>query len=244
MYEIAMYDPVKVLAAMDVNRVPISIVFGFGMLFSNLWYIVTLRDARRDRVISMPLFVSATWLVHDGSYILNFQHWFAMGHWFPTFFWFSLLPIFIIEIIWVWQNIDYGRKEFYPWINGRNYTLGVMGVIACAAAGWALLKWFINDPLYLISMYLTVSYYPAMSLAMIVRRRTSQGQSKLLWVCFILNFVPWTIVSYLWWGGGVFRSLPHVIYGMVVIASAIVVLTVLSRLPASASTGDGVKHHE
>ena len=228
--ETAFYDPTQVLSAIDANTVPFLLLFSLCMIGAVTWYIVSIRVARRDQLVSIPFICTVTWLPHDTSFLFLMGEWIELGHWFPIGF-SAMMIIFVgIELVWLSQMIKYGHKEYAPTTDQRIFAIGCVALIFMAGAAWFLLKSALNDPLYLVSMYLTIAYCPAAAIAIAWRRGSRQGQSILQWVGFMLMTVAYAIGSGLWWGEA-FRSWPWVVYGIAVSASGLAVIAVLLRLP-------------
>ncbi|MCX2930120.1 hypothetical protein ORI20_07535 [Mycobacterium sp. CVI_P3] len=189
-----MYDPQRILTAIDQHWVPILIGFGLAMVLQNIAMVLAVVMTRREGWISIPLPCTFLWFAHDLGVVARFDTWFhTYGHWFLKLFWVGLLTALLLELVFLYQAVIVGRREYLP--NGRTRTWAAL-VIAGAAAVvilWEYLKAMWGDPLYQAAPAITLFVLPVATTALILRRRSAVGQHPVIYGCFAAMVV-------LWWG--------------------------------------------
>lgn len=189
-----MYDPQTILTAIDQHGVPIMIGFGLAMVLQNVAMVTAVVMTRREGWISIPLPCTYLWFAHDLGVVARFDTWFnAYDHWFLKLFWVGLLTAFLLELVFLYQAIAVGRREYLP--NGRSGTWALLvaaGAVAMVIL-WEYLKQMWGDPLYQAAPAITLFALPVATTALILRRRSVVGQHALTYGCFAAMVV-------LWWG--------------------------------------------
>jgi hypothetical protein len=205
------YDPTSTLPAITDNAVAVVGIGGLSIVAMWVFFVEAARMGRRDRVYPMALWMTALWLPHDASYLLNFEKWFSdYHHWFMELFWFAIVVTCAAEGIFAWQTIRYGRDELSPGRSQREHALRVAGALACGVISWALLKGALHDDLYLLSFMGTLLWGCPSSSALLGRRPDGRGQSVLEWIAFSVMTVCYSITSIFFFGGGFFHSWQYV----------------------------------
>jgi hypothetical protein len=180
----------------------LMLLFGaLSMGSATLWYVESIRVSEKSKLMSMPFLAVFGWLGHDWSYVMNFNQWFHhWNYWLFKLFWVGMIPLVIIEVIWISQIIRFGRKEFWPSLSQRLWTIAVIAGALGSTVLWFCLKRSMVDPLYLISMQICCILYAASQLTLTLRRKSREGQS-LLQVCAAASaFGTWGIASILFLG--------------------------------------------
>jgi hypothetical protein len=96
-----MYDN-EVFERMREHQVPLIVLGLITMLSALAWYVESVRLARRDKVISMPMMATFGWFGHDVSYVLGFDRWWGeYGFWFFKGFWCFMVPLVVMEVVWI-----------------------------------------------------------------------------------------------------------------------------------------------
>ena len=189
-----MYDPQMILTAIDQHRIPILIGFGLAMALQNIAMVTAVVMTRREGWISIPLPCTYLWFAHDLGVVARFDTWFnTYDHWFLKLFWIGLLTAFLLELVFLYQAVRVGRREYLP--NGRPTTwaaLVVAGAVAVVIL-WEYLKSMWGDPLYQAAPAITLFALPVATTALILRRRSAVAQHPLMYGCFAAMVV-------LWWG--------------------------------------------
>lgn len=209
-----MYDPVQLLANIDHNKWSILIGFSIGgLIFQWIWLIECIRMAKRERVYSMPLFLTFFWFAHDSGCVIRAYEWFVVyDHWFLKLYWFGLLTAVIIELIFFGQVIKYGRNELAPGLSKQQLIAGLIVFQVFATVAWEWFKYAMDDPLYLASPATTMISYPVFGAALMLRRRSTIGQNSVMYLAFTGMTVMWFGTTYLWYGEP-FRSWQFVVCG-------------------------------
>jgi hypothetical protein len=227
-----MYDPRQLLAQIDANAPWILGGFGIAMVCQTVWLVECIRLARRERAYTMPLFCTFFWFAHDTGCVARFNEWFNVyDHWFMKFFWLGLLTAVILELIFFYQVVQYGRAELLPWVNARTFVIGLVVVQIGSSATWELFKYIVNDPLYQFSPLLTLISYPFFGAALMLKRHSAFGQNVIMWGAYTAMAVVWMITTGLWYGEP-FRTWQYFSGGAVaIVGGAIMTYLVSSRSP-------------
>lgn len=180
-----MYDPHAMLQTIDANRVPILLLCSLAMVANYVWFAEAIRVARRDRSYSMPLAATYFFLVHDASFVALYSKWFnEYAHWYCELFWVALVVTTLMEIIFLSQTLQYGRAELFPTLSPFAFTGVIFAGVTAVAVIWLLVKSALNDDLYILSFFFAISWYPPLGMALLMRRKTRQGQTPLMWASF------------------------------------------------------------
>ncbi|MGH9034551.1 MAG: hypothetical protein ACRD0O_02215, partial [Acidimicrobiia bacterium] len=121
-----------------------------------------------------------------------------------------------------------------PGLDQRTFTAAVLAAIAVSAVLWEVVKGMLGDPLYLYSLAVAVVAYPPFGMAMVIRRRSRQGQSTLMWLGFLGTATGWFVASTLWFGPE-FRAWRWLALGAVSIGWGVVTTLIVHRAPAPES---------
>lgn len=223
-----MYDAQQLLATIDANRWPILAGFGIMMVLQWIWLADCIRVAHRERVYSLPLFCTFFWFAHDTGCVARFHEWFVVyDHWYMKCFWFGLLTAAILELIFFAQVVKYGRTELAPDVGMRTFIVGLVVFQVFASLTWELLKYMFDDPLYQMAPSLTLVTYPVLGAALMLRRRSTAGQSVLMWAAFTGMTVAWYITTPVWLGEA-FRSPQYLAAGLMAIVGGLVMTYLVS----------------
>jgi hypothetical protein len=226
------YDPHVTLDAIDAHKVAIVLLAGGALVCNYVWFVEAYRVARRDRAYSLPLFCTLFWFAHDGSYVYRYSDWFGTySHWFPKLFWVGLVVTSGFEVVFVAQLLRYGRKELAPQVDQGTFTAAVVAAIVASALIWEVVKGSLADPLYLYSLGVAIVAYPPFGMALLIQRRSRQGQSVVMWLGFLGTAVGWFVASTLWFGPD-FRTWRWLALGAVSIGWGIVTTVLVHRAPA------------
>ncbi|MDT7640962.1 MAG: hypothetical protein QOC83_5250, partial [Pseudonocardiales bacterium] len=83
-----MYSAQDLLASIDQHKWPVLIVCAFAMIGNYIFFIEAFRVARRDKIVTIPIFCTMFWFAHDLSFVYRFDDWFnKIDHWYVKLFW-------------------------------------------------------------------------------------------------------------------------------------------------------------
>lgn len=173
-----MYDAHHVLSLIDDHTLLVLLFGGlsFGCLF--VYYGETARLGARHGVAPMTLTAVATFMPHDGNFVLNFDDWFSgYDHWLLQGFWLALVITTGMEVLFLSQVIRNGREEMAPHLTQPQFTGVCLGGMVAGAALWAVLKANIDDPLYLTTFMLTITWCLPSMTTLYLRRGIRRGIS-------------------------------------------------------------------
>jgi hypothetical protein len=226
-----MYDPIQVLANIDEHKTAIIAVCGLAMLCNYTWFFAAVRQSKRDRTYTIPLFCTFFWIAGDGSMVWRYDEWFnTYDHWYVKLFWIALCFTVMFEIIYVAQAIKYGREELLPTWSQAQFTAVILAGVATAVIVWSFTKHVLGDPIYIAYFHLANMAMPVMGPALLIRRKSRAGQSMLIWWAYLVMANCWYLSTYLWFGSE-FRSIEYVSIWAVANVGCAVMLIALSRMP-------------
>lgn len=173
-----MYEPAEVFQQIDDN-LALVLLFGglsFGCLFVYFWE--TARLGFLHRCAPMTLMAASVFIAHDGNFVANFGDWWnTYDHWLFKGFWAALVVTTCFELVFLYAIVRFGREEMAPGLSQRQFTLACIGGVVAAIAGWGLFKANFDDPLYLVSFMLTITWcLPSIS-SLLLRRGVRRGMS-------------------------------------------------------------------
>jgi hypothetical protein len=204
------YDPAEVLRSIDQHKVALLVPCAIAFVLNYVWFIDGMRVARRERRYSMPIAATYAFMAHDLAYVGHFSTWFGDGgHWFSKLFWVGMLLSFGMELILLWQTIEYGWTEHAPEWSRTVWTGAVLAGAAGTITLWWILKGTLADPLFLMSLGLITAAYPPMGMALLLHRRSRAGQTVLMWAAYTGLTMFWFPATFFGFGDQ-FRSWPWV----------------------------------
>lgn len=229
-----MYDAHDLLTRIDDHKWPVLIVCAFAMIGNYIFFIEAFRVARREKIVTIPIFCTLFWFAHDLSFVYRFDDWFnGFGHWYPELFWAALCLTVTFEAIYIGQVLQYGRQELLPGASPRQFALLVLAGTVGAVVCWEAVKSVLDDPLYAGSFGIANLSYPLMGVALAVRRRSMYGQTPLIWVGYLLLVVCWAGANTLWFGPA-FRTTQWIALDLCCLAGGIGLLYASIRWPGPA----------
>ncbi len=225
-----MYDPITTLQQIDQHIVPVIALCVVALIFNYCYFIEAIRLGYRHKTYSVPALVTLVFLPHDISYLLYFNKWFVeYDHWFCKLWWLGLVATASIEGIFFYQLLKYGRKEILPQLSQRAYVVVMLLALAVGAGAWLTIKQAINDELYLFSFGWTLFWGAPLCISMMLRRGSSRGQSRWMWISYMLMAVfYWAAVSFL---DPYFRSPGWLLILAMALGCALANLYVVGKMP-------------
>ena len=204
-----MYDPIATLQQIDQNKLTVIALCLVALVFNYAYFGEALRLGRRDRTYSVPASVTLLFLPHDLSYLFLFEKWFVQyDHWFCKLWWVGLIFTSAIEALFLLQLLRYGREEILPRLSPKAYVAVMLLVLCASTLAWLTVKQALNDELYLFSFGWTLFWGSPLVISMMVRRGTTRGQSRWMWVSYMLMAVfYWAATTFMdpyfrspsWW---------------------------------------------
>jgi hypothetical protein len=214
------YVPREFLDRMDQNAVPVLLICAGSMIANYTLFIESFRQSRRLRMVTMPVFCTLFWLVHDASYVAQFDKWFTgYDHWYTKLFWVALVLTVAWELAFTAQLVKYGREEFAPFLSQRQWLAAVAGGVVLAAGTWLSLKAYIVDDLYVWTFGVALIAYPIFGLASMARRRSVRGYTPLQPAALTVMCLTWFTAS-IGWFGPEFRTWPWLVLAVLSTGSA------------------------
>ena len=227
-----MYDVHLLLEAIDANRGYVLSGFVICMIFQVWWLGNAVLVARRDKAYSIPFFCTAFWFAHDLGVAVRFQQWFVVyDHWYLKIFWVGLLAALVLELFFLWQTAKYGHGELLPEWSRKSFALLLVVALLFAEVIHEYFKLAFGDPLFQLDPTLTMLVYPVFGAAMVVRRKSTRGQSATMWWTFTAMTAIFHATTYLWFSPP-FQSWYYVTAAVVATLGGAVMACVIS-LPDS-----------
>jgi hypothetical protein len=231
-----MYHAHQTLAVMNGHKWAIIAVAGLALPLNIVFFVAALRQARRDRAYSIPIFTTLFWLCGDSSFLWHYDKWFhTYKNWYPEFFWFGLLLTVAFEVAFTIQVVQYGRAEHLPHWTQRQWTALVLAGVGAAIVVWSMIRHVITDPLWITYFDLATVAGPLAGAALLIRRRSRAGQSPLIWITYTLMAACYFTAELLWFGPP-FRSSEFIAMAVVSVAGSAAVAYVVIRMPSVADS--------
>ncbi|MDT7657040.1 MAG: hypothetical protein QOF38_1755 [Pseudonocardiales bacterium] len=231
-----MYDPAQALAMVDLHRWPLLTLCGLAMVANYVWFIEGYRVVARERLYSLPLFCTFFWFAHDLSVVYRYDTWFHhFDHWFPKLWWGALVLTVLFELAFLGQAARLGRPELLPGSTPMQFGLLMAAGAGSAVVVWELLKWVLDDQLYLLMFGVAVGAYPLFSVPLLLRRRSAAGQTPLMWVSYTVLAACYFTATALWLGDG-FRDWRWLLFGAGCIAAGPVMTYVVYQMRTNGRT--------
>jgi hypothetical protein len=227
------YDPVSALQAIDQNIPLIATCLAVALGLSFVYFIIGIRMAIRQKVYVEPFMGASLFLWHDGSFAAQLPFWSATygGHWWLTLWSYGLMGTVALEGFLLYQFVKYGRKELFPEMSEVAFAaMTVAGVLAVGAMWW-LVKSSLNDPLYFITFAITAPWSTPWKAGIMMRRRSSAGQSVWMNICILFIFTAVSIVFMT--VAPAFRTAPYLAVFAVFMLSPLFNIWLIQKLPTS-----------
>lgn len=228
------YDTLEVLNAIDDHKVAVLALAGLALIGNYVYWITALRLGARDRVYPMPLVCITFFLVHDGTYVANFDLWFnEIDHWWPKLFWAGLVVTVGMELLFLRLFLRFGRQEVAPNLSQRAFVAVTIAAFAMAAAAWGVVKATMEDELYLTIFGVTIFWCAPFFLALTWRRQSTAGTSVVAWVGYLmmpLSYWPATMIM-----DDAFRSVLWIGLGFAAVAGGLANIALIRRLESTQS---------
>ena len=229
-----MYNTQELLALIDQHKWPVLIVCGLAMIGNYIFFIEAFRVARRDKIVTIPIFCTMFWFAHDLSFVYRYDIWFnQIDHWYVKLFWGALVLTVAFETVYLVQVLQYGKAELLPGASQAQFAALVIAGQIGACVCWEAVKFVLDDPVYAGSFGIANLSYVLMGTALAVRRRSMFGQTPIIWIGYLILAVCWAGANTLWFGDA-FRSTQWLLLDACCIIGGIGLLYASVRWPAPA----------
>ncbi len=227
----AIYDVSRVFANIDAN-VPRLLVLGAFSLICNFTYFgIAVYQGFKHKIFTMPLVCTLVFIPHDLHYLLMFDKWFFVyDHWFMQLFFAGLVVTNILEIIFFYQTLKYGREEILPQVSQPAYVAIIFAALAGVTIIWVGVKSVLADELWFFSFGWTVWFCLPLVIPMMARRGSSLGQTEIAWYAYIGMTICWWLA--VWPLDPFFRSPAWIGLGVVTVLWAAATIWVIRQLPS------------
>jgi hypothetical protein len=184
------YDPQLALQAIDQNAPLILLCLAGALGFSFVYFIIGIRMAIRQKVYVEPFLGASLFFWHDLSFSMHYDTWMNVynGHWWLMMWTVGLLGTVALEAFLIYQFIKYGRKEIFPEMSQGQFTAMTLAAVAAIGVLWFFVKASLNDPLYFITFAVTAFWSTPFHTAIMLRRRSSAGQSVWMNISVMILF--------------------------------------------------------
>jgi len=129
----------------------------------------------------MPIAATTFFFAHDsffaGSYFTGHG---VSNHWFFAAGGYIIAPYIVLELVLSWQIIRYSGKELGLGETPGRAALSYLGVQAAMYVFFVFMRMTINDPLYLLTTYISLFVGTIWMIPLLVSRGSRKGQSLLL----------------------------------------------------------------
>ena len=147
----------------------------------------------KHRVYTMPLIGTLVFIPHDLHYLLMYDKWFNVyDHWFMQLFFAGLIVTNVLELIFLYQVLRWGRRELLPQASQRAYVALVLVALAGVSVAWVAVKSALGDELWFFSFGWTIWFCVPFVIPLMLRRGSAVGQSVTMWLAY-------TVMAMAWW---------------------------------------------
>ncbi|WP_182379299.1 hypothetical protein [Nocardioides sp. WS12] len=251
-----MYDELDVLQAINDHAIWACALGALAFLANWTYFYACVQGARRDRCSPMALWGTTIFIAHDGSFLVNAEHWWTdydgvAGAWMLPLFWCGLIVTFSFEAVFFSQTVRYGRNEYAPRLTQGQWTAYCVAALAVGIIFFAVAKAYLDDPIYLMTFLVTYAMCAPATFQAVARRGDSAGLSPLLTTTYLLIGVFFVGLTTGVIGsepaGAPFRDGLWLLCSVVVLAMAVVLIRLQRTLPPPGTTfvgRDGRAGHE
>jgi len=182
-----LYQTSDVLRMVDEHTVPVLCLCALALVGNYIFWIENLRLGFRHKTYSMPIGCLLFFLPHDATFVAMYNHWFHdIHHWFPELWWFGLCVTVCMELAFLVMLLKYGRAEVAPRASQAVFTGMVLLGLGLCTIVWLVVKSVMEDELFLVIFGVTIFWCAPFNLALMARRNSSVGQSRLAWSGFLM----------------------------------------------------------
>ena len=229
---LSVYDVQTTLSNIDLFKVRVLIFGGLALIFNFVYFGAAIREGFKHKVYSIPVAGTLLFIPHDLLYLLMYPKWFGeYHHWFPRLFWFGLIITNVMEMVFLYQTLKWGRKELLPKVSQSVYVLIMLAALAGTFIVWLGVKKVLADELWLFTFGWTVWFCVPFVIPLMLRRQSTAGQSRLMWLSYIGMAIAFWIA--VWPLDPFFRSAEWLGLGGVIVCWALATLFVMKILPAA-----------
>jgi hypothetical protein len=157
-----------------------------ALVFNLLYFGAALYGGFKHRTYTIPLAGTLLFIPHNLLYVLMFDKWFyGYDHWFPKLFWIGLVFTNLLEFGFLFQALRWGREELMPQASPVVFRAVTLAGLAGTSVAWIYIKHVLADDLWFFTFRFTVWLALAFVIPLMLRRNSSAGQSRFLWLCFL-----------------------------------------------------------
>ncbi len=234
----ALYDVGGTLANIDAG-VPRLLAFGAMSLLCNFYYFGSAAYLGfKHKIYTMPLIGTFVFIPHDVHYLLLYDKWFNVyDHWFLQLFFVGLVVTSVLEMVFFYQVLRWGRKELLPQVSQGAWVGLLLVMLTGVTVIWIAVKGALADELFFFSFGWTIWFCLPFVIPLMMRRQSSLGQSVSMWVAF-------TVMAICWWAAvwpldPYFRSPAWIGLGVVVVLWASATILMVRRLAPEPDAASG-----
>jgi len=216
---------------MRANNALLIACFLGNVVFAFLYFAIGVYMTLKKRIYVLPFIPAALFFWHDLNFVLSHDLWFdAYPHWWFQFTWYALIGTVAFEAYLISQFIRFGHPEIFPELSRLQFTAMTIGATLGIGGLWFLIKAGLNDDLYLISFTITAIFSVPFHTGVMLRRRSSAGQSVAMNLCVIVIFAAVSLASVVV-APIVFRTTLYLAFYLAFNAWCVVNIVLIKKLP-------------
>ncbi len=195
--DLSIYNVTTTLAAIDDRMIWILALGALSLVCNFIYFGTAMRLGFKYKMYTMPVAGTLIFLPHDFHYLLQWEKWFVVyDHWFMQLFFVGLIITNIMEWVFFYQLLKWGRQELMPKLSQTAFVAVMLTALVGACVIWYGVKTVLADELWFFSFGWTIWFCLPFVIPMMLRRGSRIGQSPVTWYAFIGMATAWWIAVY------------------------------------------------
>lgn len=237
--DLSLYNVTTTLAAIDEGMVWILALGAISLLCNFAFFGTSIRLGFKHQIYTVPVAATMIFIPHDFHYLLQWEKWFVVyDHWFMQLFFVGLIITNVMEFIFLYQLLKFGRKELLPSFSQPAYVAVILTTLAASCVIWYGVKTMLADELWFFSFGWTVWFCLPFVIPLMLRRGSAIGQNTFMWVAYIGMMLAWWAAIYPL--DPFFRSFAWIGLGVVTVVWALATIAVIRHFEARESVSPAV----
>jgi len=231
--DLSLYDVSTTFANVDTYMVHLLAFGALSLICNFIFFGTALRLGFKHRIYTVPVAATMIFIPHDFHYLLMWEKWFVVyDHWFMQLFFVGLIITNLMEFVFFYQLLKFGRKELLPTVSQSTFVSIMAATLAVSSVIWYGVKTVLADELWFFSFGWTIWFCLPFVIPLMLKRRSSIGQNSLMWWAYIGMALAWWAAVYPL--DPFFQSFAWLGLGAVIVLWAFATIYIIRKMPAVA----------